>query len=228
MQVRSLGWEGHLEKEMAGHCSILAWKIPWTVESGGLQSMGSQTVRHDWGHARTCLNVPGESQARKILASSFLIPGSLTTPSPNPAPTRFISSSKENITKTVPLMACNTAARWVIPQWDLNFFSQTRIRGFWVKVCQAQRDPATAVWGGRLHLAAATLLEGWLRMRKVSLPFAVCRPKLCGLKASGSARRPQAKISGLDFWTQMGRLSLWWKIHKVEWMGFCLFLSLEY
>ena len=35
------------EKEMATHCSILAWRIPWTEEPGGVQSMGSQRVRHD-------------------------------------------------------------------------------------------------------------------------------------------------------------------------------------
>ena len=45
--VRSLGWEDPLEKEMAAHCSILAWKIPWTEYPGGLQSMGSQRVRHN-------------------------------------------------------------------------------------------------------------------------------------------------------------------------------------
>ena len=42
-QVLSLGWEDPLEKEMATHCSILAWKISWTEEPGGLQSMGSQS-----------------------------------------------------------------------------------------------------------------------------------------------------------------------------------------
>ena len=47
-QVRSLGWEDPLEKRMATHSSILAWRIPWTEETGGLQSMGSQRVRHDW------------------------------------------------------------------------------------------------------------------------------------------------------------------------------------
>ena len=46
-QVQSLGGEDPLEKEMATHCSIPAWKIPWTEESGGLQSMGPQRVRHD-------------------------------------------------------------------------------------------------------------------------------------------------------------------------------------
>ena len=45
--VRSLGWEDPLEKGMATHSSILAWKLPQTEESGGLQSMGSQRVRHD-------------------------------------------------------------------------------------------------------------------------------------------------------------------------------------
>ena len=44
--VPSLGQEDPLEKEMATHSSILAWRIPWTEELGGLQSMGSQTVRH--------------------------------------------------------------------------------------------------------------------------------------------------------------------------------------
>ena len=45
-RVQSLGQEDPLEKEMATHSSTLAWRIPWTEESGGLQSMGSQRVRH--------------------------------------------------------------------------------------------------------------------------------------------------------------------------------------
>ena len=45
--VRSLGREDPLEKKMATHSSILTWRILWTDESGGLQSMGSQRVRHD-------------------------------------------------------------------------------------------------------------------------------------------------------------------------------------
>ena len=47
-QFPSLGGDNPLEKEMAAHCSILAWKIPWTAEPGGLLSMGLQRVRHDW------------------------------------------------------------------------------------------------------------------------------------------------------------------------------------
>ena len=44
--VRSLGWEDPLEKRMATHSSILAWKIPWAEEPSGLQSMGSQRAGH--------------------------------------------------------------------------------------------------------------------------------------------------------------------------------------
>ena len=45
--IRSLGWEDPLEKEMATHSSILAWRLPWTEEPGGLHSTGSQRVGHD-------------------------------------------------------------------------------------------------------------------------------------------------------------------------------------
>ena len=54
-QVWSLGQKDSLEKEMATHCSILAWKIPWTEETGRLQAMGLQTVGHDWA-TNTCLH----------------------------------------------------------------------------------------------------------------------------------------------------------------------------
>ena len=47
IQVQSLGWKDPLEEEMATHSSILAWRIPWIDEPGGLQSTGSQRVGHD-------------------------------------------------------------------------------------------------------------------------------------------------------------------------------------
>ena len=47
-QIQLLGWEDPLEEEMATHTRILAWKIPWTEDPGGLHSMGSQRVRWDW------------------------------------------------------------------------------------------------------------------------------------------------------------------------------------
>ena len=47
MWVRSLGWQEPQEEEMTTYSSILAWKIPWTEETGGLRSMGSQMVERD-------------------------------------------------------------------------------------------------------------------------------------------------------------------------------------
>ena len=52
-QVRSLGQEDPLEEEMATHSSILSWRIPWTEESGRLQSMGLQRVGHNWATEHT-------------------------------------------------------------------------------------------------------------------------------------------------------------------------------
>ena len=53
MRVRPLGWEDPLEEEMATHSSYLTWRIPWIEEPGGLQSVGSQRVRHDEAQHRT-------------------------------------------------------------------------------------------------------------------------------------------------------------------------------
>ena len=50
MHFRSLGQEGPLEKDMAIHFSILAWRIPWTEEPSGVQSMGLQRVEYDWNN----------------------------------------------------------------------------------------------------------------------------------------------------------------------------------
>ena len=55
IQAWSLGWEDPVEEGTAAHSNILAWKIPWTEEPGGLQSMGSQRVGHnwsDWAHGK--------------------------------------------------------------------------------------------------------------------------------------------------------------------------------
>ena len=57
-QVRSLGQEDPLEKEMATYSSIPAWEIPWTEEPGGLQSMGLQRVGHNWTYTHTLATMP--------------------------------------------------------------------------------------------------------------------------------------------------------------------------
>ena len=70
MQVQSLGWEDLLEKEMATHSSILAWKIPWTKEPGELESMGLQRVLHDWATSlESKPNLCSQSFRRKHLVS---------------------------------------------------------------------------------------------------------------------------------------------------------------
>ena len=63
----SLGWEEALEKRMAIHSGILAWRIPWTEEPDGLQSMGLQRVRHNWSnlacmHGKMCHHPLGCSE----------------------------------------------------------------------------------------------------------------------------------------------------------------------
>ena len=67
MQVQSLGWEDLLEEGMATHSSIFAWKIPWKEESGGLQSMGLQRIRHSWA------TEPVTNWSQGFLTSALLI-----------------------------------------------------------------------------------------------------------------------------------------------------------
>ena len=64
--VQSLGREGSLEKEMATHSSILAWKIPWAEEPSRLQSMGSPRVGHDWGTSLTKMYIMGVGLVRSF------------------------------------------------------------------------------------------------------------------------------------------------------------------
>ena len=68
-QVQSLGWEDPLEKGMTAPSSILAWRIPWTEEPGGLQSMGSRRVRHHWAMT-TYRHTPGPRMLTSSSASS--------------------------------------------------------------------------------------------------------------------------------------------------------------
>ena len=89
-QVWSLGREDPLEKEMATHSSILAWRIPWTKESGGLQSRRSQTVGQDWSdqwplllYFQEWMGFPGASALKNPPANernSGSIPGSGRSP----------------------------------------------------------------------------------------------------------------------------------------------------
>ena len=83
--VQSLGQEDPLEKEMAAHASTLAWKIPWMVEPGRLQSRGSERVWHDWATSRSLLkdlfNSTSMSQFPLLLSISTAI--NLVHPDPS-------------------------------------------------------------------------------------------------------------------------------------------------
>ena len=65
MWVRSLGQEDPLEEETVTHFSILAWEIPWTEETGGLQSMGSQRIGTGLSMSTTTTNLDDECLTRK-------------------------------------------------------------------------------------------------------------------------------------------------------------------
>ena len=66
--ARPLGWEDPLEKEMATHSSIFAWRIPWTEEPGRLQSMESQKVGHDWtAKHSTAINTGNHAHHHQLL-----------------------------------------------------------------------------------------------------------------------------------------------------------------
>ena len=83
--VQPLGWEDPLEKGMATHSSILAWRIPWTEETGGLWFMGWQRVIQDWA-TKTHVGFPGGAVVKNPPASTGdirdtgSIPGSWRSP----------------------------------------------------------------------------------------------------------------------------------------------------
>ena len=79
-QVQSLGWDYPLEEGMATHSSILAWRIPWTEESGRLQSMGSQRVGHDWTiNTFTFMEQKDWGEISDFLRFTWMVPVALLT-----------------------------------------------------------------------------------------------------------------------------------------------------
>ena len=75
-EVQYLGWKDPLEKRIATKSSILAWRIPWTEEPGGQESMGSQRVGHDWMTNRTTetpSRLPNRSMLARVILPSFIL-----------------------------------------------------------------------------------------------------------------------------------------------------------
>ena len=77
MRVQSLGQEDPLEKEMTTHSSVLAWRIPWTEEAGGLQSIGLQRVRDDLAQQEQQIKTLEERITSLLLHFFFLIQSKL-------------------------------------------------------------------------------------------------------------------------------------------------------
>ena len=124
--VWSLGWKDPLEKEMATHSNILAWRIPWTEESGGLWSMGSQRIRHDWatfihsviqylffsGLFYFVLSPPGSAM------HAFLFYGWVITPlciNTRLSIYSYTDTGKANLTDTAGLVPDHHNKKWVWP-----------------------------------------------------------------------------------------------------------------
>ena len=109
-RVWSSGWEDPLEKAMATHSSTLAWKIPWTVEHGRLQSMGSQRVGHNW---ETSLSLSFCKWCHMVLSFSvWLTPLRIKI-------SRFIPVSVNGVISfllwlsNIPLYVCTTSLSWM-------------------------------------------------------------------------------------------------------------------
>ena len=129
------GWGRSLEEGMAAHSSILAWRIPWTEEPGGLQSTGSQRVRHHWrdlGHMclgketqRVPFKLQGEKSSVSITSTLFLRPYALCSP-PGPACWQWKRKTEGEF------LAKGTAAALIFNHettWQGHSFAPSKMRG---------------------------------------------------------------------------------------------------
>ena len=113
IQVQSLGWEDPLEKGMASHSSILAWRILWTEEPGRLQFMGLPRVRHDWSNlACTCGSESTESYPLDCQGSPF---SSLSSSHSRHEPLPLRPGSKINVVLNHWTLAY---CYWAIGHWN--------------------------------------------------------------------------------------------------------------
>ena len=104
--IQSLGREDPLQKEMATHSSVPAWRIPWTKEPGMLQSMRSQRVGHDWG---TITHSFSSVHFSCLVMSDSLRPHGLQhtrPPCPSPTPGLYSFMSIESVMQSNHLILC--------------------------------------------------------------------------------------------------------------------------
>ena len=137
--VWSLSWENPLEKEMATHSNILAWKISWTEEPGGLPSPGLQRVRHNWAHMHISWNVytmemsdTGEFRTQnniKLFSSLQFCITSFIAPFHQPTSTHSLASISWS--STIHLALNHEYRRWIKKSKQLwRWFTPKRNRQF--------------------------------------------------------------------------------------------------
>ena len=186
-RVWSLGREDPLKEGMAAHCSILAWRIPWTEEPGGLQSMGSQRVRHHWRDlAHLCLGketqrVPfklqGEESSVSITSTLFLRRYALCSPL-GPACWQWKRKTEGEF------LAKGTAAAQIFNHetiWQGHSFTPSKMRG-------GGNTVRTREWTFRLNSEWSRapftdiffLVSFWIQLWKLSSWDRVARVWYCG------------------------------------------------
>ena len=145
-RVRCLGQADPLEKGVATHSSTLAWRIPWTEEPGGLQSMRPQRVRHDWSTNTT-------QHKTRVSRSECYKPDSLQG-----LGSRETDTKKEEAGLRPGLKAENQLGelpglrRWVRSKGTEVFRPQFGLLGWWYWVKLRKQIPTIALWGeGHSH-----------------------------------------------------------------------------
>ena len=127
-QVRSLGWEDLLEKGMATHSSILAWRIPGMEEPGRLQSMGLQRVRHDWATSFLFTSQHRPQFIRYVIWKCW-----------------FLLSSSMKASQNLSVWLCSYSAKTVVSTWQM--FSDERMLKKWVnEFATTQKSEVLTYW----------------------------------------------------------------------------------
>ena len=143
-----------LEKEMATHCSILAWRIPWTEEPGGLQSMGSQRVRHDW-----VTNTFTFKETKESVCKQYKQMGRYTV---------FLDWKNQYFQDDYTIQS-NLLIQWNPYQITNGIFHQTRTKNF--KICMNTKDPKEPKqsWETKTELEESNTLSSKYSTKVLSL-----------------------------------------------------------
>ena len=193
MWVRPLGQEDPLMEGMATHYSILAWRIPWTEEPGGLQSMGSQRVRHNWASNTVWCSLAVEKQFHRI--TSVGQGQSKPTMVKEKKKTKTIALSSQNVNKNTHILQttkCPNMPLFLVNMNDCSFFTDYSSP---LTSCLSRRLHENAQWYSNLCLLIASSSKPSPTFSSPSLKSPKRKPVLC---SNSSGRRPRLpKMSGL-------------------------------